>query len=85
LTYRSKEMSITEARPTVTRLVACAIDRAESFESLGAAKASKRDLTHYVMEIATETEFGMHHSEWYSDSVIAGALFAIWTEGTPNV
>jgi hypothetical protein len=63
------------------QLVNAAVERGETYESTGAGKATKRDLTYYVMEIATEVEFGEHHTEWYSDNVIAGALFAIWTEG----
>jgi hypothetical protein len=65
--------------PGVTQLVNAAVERGEAYESAGASKASKRDLSYYVLEIADETEKSEHHTEWYKDSVIGGALFAIWT------
>ena len=71
--------------PGVTELVSAAIDRGETIESMGAGKASKKDLTYYVMEIADETAKDEVDQIWngYSNPVIAAALFRIWTgEGT---
>jgi hypothetical protein len=66
--------------PGVTELVNAAIERGEAYESQGAGKASKHDLTYYVLEIRDETD-KEHPSEWYSDPVVAAALFRIWDEG----
>lgn len=71
--------------PGVTELVTAAIERGETIESMGAGKASKKDLTYYVMEIADESNAEVISSVWngYSNPVIAAALFRIWTgEGT---
>ncbi len=67
--------------PGVTELVDAAIDRGETFESAGAGKASMKDLTYYVMEIHEETSQDKIDQVWngYSDSVVAAALFRIWT------
>ena len=67
--------------PGVMQLIEAAIERGATYESQGASKATKRDLTHYVMEITTEAELAEHPSEWYKDGVITGALFAIWADG----
>lgn len=64
--------------PGVTELVNAAVERGETFESAGAGKASKRDLTYYVLEIADETRKEEQDSDFYSDPVIAAALFRIW-------
>jgi hypothetical protein len=65
--------------PGVTELLDNAIERGQTFESMGAGKASKGDLTHYVIEIADEVEAQGEPDEQYSDPVIAAALFRIWT------
>lgn len=62
------------------QLVTAAIDRAETFESSGVGKASKSDLTHYVMEIAAEIELS-DPVNMYSDLTIGAALFSIWKKG----
>lgn len=64
----------------VTELINAAVERGETIESMGTGKASKRDLTYYVLEIADEAQ-QMELDDQYSDGVIAGALFAIWTDG----
>ena len=56
-----------------TQLVEAANDRGYTFESMGAGKASKRDLTYYVLEIADE-EPGI------SNAVVAVALYRIWED-----
>lgn len=65
--------------PGVTQLVEAAVERGEAYESVGVGKASNRDLTHYVLEIAEEV-WKADPTECYSDSVIAAALFRIWTD-----
>ena len=65
--------------PGVQQLLNAAVERGEAFESRGAGKASKSDLSHYVMEIADEREAQGEPDEQYNDGVIGGALFAIWT------
>ncbi len=67
--------------PGVTELVNAAVERGESIESMGAGKASPRDLTYYVLEIADETRKEEQDSDFYSDAVIAAALFRIWDTG----
>ena len=69
--------------PGVTELVDAAIARGKKIEAeWDCAPSTKRDLTRYIMDIATEADH-KHHSEWFSDPVIAAALFRIWTgEGT---
>lgn len=72
---------------TTTELIQAAVDRGETFESMGAGKASKSDLSHYVLEIVREANDVSPVAqiwEGWSDGQIAGALFAIWTDGTPN-
>lgn len=66
--------------PGVTQLVEAAIERGETYESVGAGKASQRDLTYYVLEIADETAKESLNDDFYSNSVIAAALFRIWTD-----
>ncbi len=63
--------------PGVTQLVEAAIERGETIESMGAGKASQRDLTIYVMEIADEVKKA-DPDDCYSDPVVAAALFRIW-------
>jgi len=65
--------------PGVTELLNAAVERGETFESMGVGKASKRDLTYYVLELADEAHKEALEQQ-YSDGVIAGALFAIWTD-----
>jgi hypothetical protein len=62
--------------PGVTELVNAAEERGVTFESMGAGKASQRDLTYYVLEIQDECATG----EEYSNAVVAAALFRIWDE-----
>lgn len=57
-------------------MVNAAVERGETFESMGAGKASQKDLSYYVLEIQEECATG----EEYSAGVVAGALFAIWTD-----
>jgi hypothetical protein len=56
-----------------TALVEAANDRAETIQSMGAGKASKRDLTYYVLEIAEEEDN-------ISNAVVAVALYRIWED-----
>lgn len=68
--------------PGVTELLDNAIERGETFESAGAGKASASDLTHYVLELrqeALDVKFLDNDADFYSDSVVAAALFRIWT------
>lgn len=73
---------------TVTELIQAAVERGETYQGMGAGSASKSDLTHYVLEITQEHEdanFLDNDEPLVKDGVVAGALFAIWTEGVPNV
>lgn len=65
--------------PGVTELNDAAEERGETYESMGAGKASQRDLTLYVMEIADEVRKS-DPTDCYSKSVVAAALFRIWDE-----
>lgn len=72
---------------TTSELIQAAVERGETFESMGAGKASKRDLTYYVLELVEEAihaHFMDNDEELVKDGVVAGALFGIWTEGVPN-
>jgi len=72
---------------TTSELIQFAVERGEAYESQGAGKASKRDLTYYVLEAVQEAihaKFMDNDEELIKDGVVAGALFAIWTEGVPN-
>ncbi|MCK5485481.1 MAG: hypothetical protein KAI86_04665 [Desulfobacterales bacterium] len=66
--------------PGVTELVNAAVERGETFESMGAGKASKRDLTYYVLELADEAHKETLEQQ-YKDGVIGAALNCIWTDG----
>ena len=59
----------------VTELVNAAVERGETFESMGAGKASKRDRTYYVLELQDE------NPGEYKDGVIGAAINCIWTDG----
>lgn len=65
----------------VTELVNAAIERGETIESMGAGKASRKDLTYYVLEIVDESEvdnFMDNDEEVIKDSVVGAALSRIW-------
>jgi len=65
----------------VTELVDAAIERGETIESMGAGKASQKDLTYYVIELVTEAEqahFMDNDEPLIKDGVVGAALSRIW-------
>lgn len=68
--------------PGVTELVNAATERGETYESMGAGKASKADLIHYVIEIADECNEACDEVtqiwEGYADATIEAAIIRVW-------
>ncbi len=65
----------------VTELITAAVERGETIESMGAGKASRSDLTHYVLELADEAaqrNFLDNDEELIKDGVVGAALSRIW-------
>lgn len=62
---------------TVRSLVEFAIERGEAYESAGAGKASRQDLTHYVVEIYDEMA---REGCEIPAGVVGAALAQIWDE-----
>lgn len=59
-------------------LVAQAVERGESIESVGAGKADAVDLTQYVIEIYAEHEA---EGDPIPLNTVAAAMFEIWDDG----